>query len=592
MMNTPKCLLDNIEKYPDKPAISVLDEQNNWLTTNWEDYGDYVFAIAKSMIAYGISADDKIAIYSYNRKEWYAIYAATQMVNAVAVGVYHTCSSDEVEWIVDNSDSKIVFIGNNPGDNNEESKMPVHRISPIINKLTNIEHVVLMEGIPNVENDKILQWKDFISHGLEQNKEDILSKINNIKEDDVSSLIYTSGTTGNPKGVEIQYKNWNFEVSKLNERLPFHQGDKYVSWLPLAHVFGQLIDTHFCLQRAMHLYVVDNPLNVVDHSKNVQPQLFIGVPRIYEKIYSNLKAAIDSKAVLKIGLKIPILNNVFKNILKKKTGFSETKYAGSGAAPINPDILKFFRSLDFPIYEGYGMTENAAVATINFQGNNSIGSVGKPIPGTEVKIADDGEILLKGDHVMRGYYKNESATNETIIDGWLYTGDIGVLDADGFLKITGRKKELYISSGGKNIAPLVIEETMKSITIVSQCFLIGDKRNYCTALFTLDVSVILRDKIGLDAESIPKDPIQQIAMLKNNGKELSSFTESDEVRTEIQKEVDRLNMEFSNPEQLKNFAILPRDFTIDDGELTPTLKMRRKQINQNWSEIIELMYDN
>ena len=592
MINSPKCLLQNIEKYPDKPAISVLDEQNNWLTTNWEDYGNYILSIAKSLIAYGINPDDKVSIYSYNRKEWYAIYAATQMVNAVAVGVYHTCSSDEVEWIVDNSDSRFVFIGNNPGDNNEDSKMPVHRIAPIIDKLNSIEHVVLMEGIPEIKNNKVLLWKDFISHGVDQAKEDVVSRVDNIKEDDVSSLIYTSGTTGNPKGVEIQYKNWNFEVSKLNERLPFYQGDRYVSWLPLAHVFGQLIDTHFCLQRAMHLYVVDNPLNVVDHSKNVQPHLFIGVPRIYEKIYSNLKSAIDSKAVLRIGLKLPILSNVFKNLLKKKTGFFETKYAGSGAAPINPNILKFFRSLDFPIYEGYGMTENAAVATINFQGNNSIGSVGKAIPGTEVKIADDGEILLKGDHVMRGYYKNQNATSETIIDGWLYTGDIGTLDAEGFLKITGRKKELYISSAGKNIAPLVIEETMKSITIVSQCFLIGDKRKYCTALFTLDVSVILRDKIGLDAESIPKDPIQQIAMLNDNGKELSFYTESDEIKIEIQKEVDNLNQQFSNPEQLKNFAILPRDFTIDDGELTPTLKMRRKQINKNWAEIIDSMYDN
>ena len=592
MINSPKCLLQNIEKYPDKPAISVLDEQNNWLTTSWEDYGNYILSIAKSLISYGINPDDKVSIYSYNRKEWYAIYAATQMVNAVAVGVYHTCSSDEVEWIVDNSDSRFVFIGNNPGDNNEDSKMPVHRIAPIIDKLNSIEHVVLMEGIPEIKNNKVLLWKDFISHGVDQSKEDVVSRVENIKEDDVSSLIYTSGTTGNPKGVEIQYKNWNFEVSKLNERLPFYQGDRYVSWLPLAHVFGQLIDTHFCLQRAMHLYVVDNPLNVVDHSKNVQPHLFIGVPRIYEKIYSNLKSAIDSKAVLKIGLKLPILSNVFKNLLKKKTGFSETKYAGSGAAPINPNILKFFRSLDFPIYEGYGMTENAAVATINFQGNNSIGSVGKAIPGTEVKIADDGEILLKGDHVMRGYYKNQNATSETIIDGWLYTGDIGTLDAEGFLKITGRKKELYISSAGKNIAPLVIEETMKSITIVSQCFLIGDKRKYCTALFTLDVSVILRDKIGLDAESIPKDPIQQIAMLNDNGKELSFYTESDEIKIEIQKEVDNLNQQFSNPEQLKNFVILPRDFTIDDGELTPTLKMRRKQINENWAEIIDSMYDN
>jgi len=193
---------------------------------------------------------------------------------------------------------------------------------------------------------------------------------------------------------------------------------------------------------------------------------------------------------------------------------------------------------------------------------------------------------------MKGYYDNHEATTETIIDGWLHTGDVGKIDSDGYLFITGRKKEIYVSSAGKNIAPLVIEETMKSIPIISQCFLVGDGRKFCSALFTLDVGAILRDKIGLDSNEIPKDPIQQIAMLKENGHELSDYTESEDVRAELQSEVDRLNNQFSNPEQLKKFAILPRDLTIDNGELTPTLKIRRKQINENWSDVIESMYNN
>jgi long-chain acyl-CoA synthetase len=193
---------------------------------------------------------------------------------------------------------------------------------------------------------------------------------------------------------------------------------------------------------------------------------------------------------------------------------------------------------------------------------------------------------------MKGYYDNHEATTETIMDGWLYTGDVGKIDSDGYLFITGRKKEIYVSSAGKNIAPLVIEETMKSIPIISQCFLVGDGRKYCSALFTLDVGAILRDKIGQDSNSIPKDPIQQIAMLKENGHELSDYTESEDIRAELQSEVDRLNDKFSNPEQLKKFAILPRDLTIDNGELTPTLKIRRKQINENWSDLIESMYNN
>jgi long-chain acyl-CoA synthetase len=191
---------------------------------------------------------------------------------------------------------------------------------------------------------------------------------------------------------------------------------------------------------------------------------------------------------------------------------------------------------------------------------------------------------------MKGYYKNDKATNESIKDGWLHTGDVGKIDSDGYLSVIGRKKEIYVSSGGKNIAPLVIEETMKSIPLLSQCFLVGDARNYCSALFTLDVGAILRDKIGMETHEIPKDPVEQLNQLKENGHSLSDYTENDEIKSEIQTLVDELNKQFSNPEQIKKFSILPRDFTIDDGELTPTLKIRRKQINENWSDVIESMY--
>ena len=591
-MNTPKYLIQNVEKYPNEPALSIKDSSGNWKTDTWSEVYSSVLSVSKSLLACGIKKHDKVSIYSYNRPEWNIGYMATQLINGVAVGVYHTSSSNEVEWVVGNSESRIIFLGNNPNDNGEKEKMPNHRLLEVLDKLEKVELVITMDGVEILKHPKIISWSEFIEKGNSVDDETVQELCRQIQSEDTSSLIYTSGTTGNPKGVELSHGNWTFELDTVEPILKFDQGERYVSWLPGAHVFGQLLDNHYWIRRAMHMHIVDSPLNTVDYAKEVQPHLFISVPRIYEKIYSNLMAAIESKAILKYGLMIPGLSKIFKGKLKEAAGFSNSRFAISGAAPINPDILTLFQKLDIPLFEGYGMTENTAGATLNFVGHNKIGSVGKALPDTEIKIAEDGEILIKGKNVMKGYYNNPEATAETLVDGWLFTGDVGKLDSDGYLYITGRKKEIYVSSAGKNIAPLVIEETMKSIPIVSQCFLVGDGRKYCSALFTLDVGAILRDKLYMNSNQIPKDPLQQIKMLNENGHELSDFTDSEEIKSELQLEVNRLNEQFSNPEQLKKFVILPRDLTIDNGELTPTLKIRRKQINENWSEMIESMYDN
>ena len=591
-MNTPKYLIQNVEKYPNEPALSIKDRSGSWKTDTWSEVYSSVLSVSKSLLACGINKHDKVSIYSYNRPEWNIGYMATQLINGVAVGVYHTSSSNEVEWVVGNSESRIIFLGNNPNDNGEKEKMPNYRLLEVLDKLDKVELVITMDGVELLKHPKIISWSEFIEKGNSVDDETVQELCRQIQSKDTSSLIYTSGTTGNPKGVELSHGNWTFELDTVEPILKFDQGEKYVSWLPGAHVFGQLLDNHYWIRRAMHMHIVDSPLNTVDYAKEVQPHLFISVPRIYEKIYSNLMAAIESKAILKYGLMIPGLSKIFKGKLKEAAGFSNSRFAISGAAPINPDILTLFQKLDIPLFEGYGMTENTAGATLNFIGHNKIGSVGKALPDTEIKIAEDGEILIKGENVMKGYYNNPEATAETLVNGWLYTGDVGKLDSDGYLYITGRKKEIYVSSAGKNIAPLVIEETMKSIPIVSQCFLVGDGRKYCSALFTLDVGAILRDKLYMNSNQIPKDPLQQIKMLNDNGHELSDFTDSKEIKSELQSEVNRLNEQFSNPEQLKKFVILPRDLTIDNGELTPTLKIRRKQINENWSEMIESMYEN
>ena len=474
-------------------------------------------------------------------------------------------------------------------DGGNKEKMCAYRLHEIMDKLDKVETVVVMDGVDMPEHPKCMSWSDFILKGADVDYSEIEKRVESITPEDTFSLIYTSGTTGNPKGVELSHDNIDFELSEVWKLQEFERGWGYVSWLPCAHVFGQLVDCHAHIRWGLHMTVVDAPLNVIDVAKEVQPHLFIGVPRIYEKVYSNLVAKLGWKIKL---AKIPILGGIIKNKAKQAIGMSNCVYAITGAAPINPDILKLFHTLDIPLYEGYGMTETTAGASLGYKKNHKFGTVGKPFSGTELMISDSGEILFRGRHIMKGYYKNPEATAETIdSDGWLHSGDKGEIDSDGYVKITGRIKELYVSSGGKNIAPLVIEETMKSIPMVSQCMLIGDGRKYCSALFTLDVGAILRDKHGMDPAKIPKDPAVQISTLESFGKSLSDYTDSEEIHAEMQAQVTELNGQFSNPEQIKKFKILPRDLSVDFGELTPTLKIRRIQIRENWAAEIEAMYE-
>jgi len=589
---TPQYLISNAEKYANEDAISWKDASGTWINMSWSEFCDTSMKVSKSLIALGFEEGDKLSIYSYNRMEWYAAYAAANMCNGAAVGVYHTCSPEEVEWVVGDSDSKVVFVGNNPMDGGDSSKMCSNRLQAALGSLDKVEAVVSVDGMDAIDHPNSMTWSDFMSRGDGVQDSTVMDRISSIKPSDTASLIYTSGTTGNPKGVELTHDNFEAEISGVSAIQKYNQGDGYVSWLPCAHVFGQLADNHIWIRDAMHMRVVSNPLESIDYAKEVEPALFIGVPRIYEKVYSNLVAGLGSKVKW---LSLPILGGIVRKKAKQKIGFSNLKYAITGAAPINPDILHLFQKLQIPLFEGYGMTETTAGATIGYPGNNKIGSVGKTFVG-EIRIDNpnekgEGEIQFKGRHIMKGYYNNPSATAETMTeDGWLKSGDLGKKDSEGFVSVTGRIKEIYVSSAGKNIAPLVIEETMKSIPILSQCMLIGDNRKYCSALFTLDVGAILRDKHGMDGAKVPKDPSIQLAKLKELGNDLSDYTGSAEIRAEVQEQVDKLNAQFSNPEQLKTFTILPRDLSVDHGELTPTLKIRRKQIRENWADEIEAMY--
>ena len=550
---TPEYLISNAEKYANENAISWKGPSGNWVNMTWSEFCGTAMGVSKSLLALGFQIDDKLSIYSYNRMEWYAAYAAANMCNGAAVGVYHTCSPEEVDWVVGNSDSKVVFVGHNPMDGGDSQKMCSNRLLSVLDDLHKVEVAVVLDGVEMIDHPKAMSWSDFMSKGAGMPDSAVMDRIASIEPSNTAALIYTSGTTGNPKGVVLTHDNFEFEIWSVQQVTRYNQGDGYVSWLPCAHVFGQLADNHIWIRDALHMRVVDNPLHSIDYCQEVQPHLFIGVPRIYEKVYSNLMAKLGSKLKL---LAIPGLGGIIKKKSRAAIRFSNTKYAITGAAPINPDILTLFHKLGIPLYEGYGQTETTPGATLNYDGNNKIGSVGKPMVGTELRIGDanengEGEIQFNGRHVMAGYYRDPEATAETMtMDGWLKSGDLGRIDSDGYVYITGRLKEIYVSSAGKNIAPLVIEETMKSIPMVSQCMLIGDNRKFCSALLTLDVGAILRDVHGLDgATEVPKDPGEQLAKLTALGHDLSEYTAvGSETHQQPEAAVAGLDQQFSSPE--------------------------------------------
>ena len=310
---TPEYLLDNAEKFPNEPAISSKDGDGQWDTTTWSQAKDMTMDVAKSLIANGFQNGDNLSIYSYNRKEWYYAYCAANMAGGAAVGVYHTCSPEEVDWVVGNSDSKIVFVGHNPMDSGDPEKMCSNRLSAVLDGLDKVEMAVVMEGV-EMDHPKATSWSDFIASGAEVDDSDVMERIASVKPDDVASLIYTSGTTGNPKGVVLTHDNMDFEIAEVHKIVNFNQGEGYVSWLPCAHVFGQLADNHIWIRDAIHMRVVDNPLHSIDYCKEVNPHLFIGVPRIYEKVYSNLVAGLPPTW----WLSLPVLRGIIKKKAKAK----------------------------------------------------------------------------------------------------------------------------------------------------------------------------------------------------------------------------------------------------------------------------------
>lgn len=586
----------NVNEHPDRVALRYKD-YGIWHDVTWAQYGEKVRQVAMGLICLGLKKGECVSLISENRPEWVYSDFGIMSAGGITVGIYTTNSSEQCSYIVQNSESRFYLAEN---EEQFDKTLKFRKENPQLEKIIVME----MEGLKKFDDPMLMSFEELLRLGKEfdiKNPGLYEQRLSQAKPDDVAILIYTSGTTGPPKGAMLTHRNLLFMSEAMLSAVPILDADETLSFLPLCHVFEQLFTVMIHIRYSTVVHFIEHTDTIMENMKEVSPTLVYGVPRIWEKYASTILIRMSDatrfkRMVFKIGMKmgmkfvdfklqhkpIPLYLKmayfmaylmVFRK-LKERLGFDRVKLAISGAAPISPEVLKFFHAIGVPMIEGYGQTEGTGVTTCTRFGNIKIGKVGQPLPGVEVKIAPDGEILVKGPNVFKGYFKNPEATAETLKEGWLYSGDVGELDGDGFLKITDRKKDLIITAGGKNIAPQNIENQLKFSPYIHDAVVIGDRKKYLTAL------------IAIDEENV----IKYAQDHKIQFSTYASLTQDPMIQQLIQKEVDRVNKTLAQVEQIKKFTIIPKKLYEEDGEVTPTMKVKRKFINEAYQEIIEKMY--
>jgi long-chain acyl-CoA synthetase len=571
--------------YGDAPAVR-FKEGESWVDRSFSETLEIVRPLSLGLIDLGVVKGDKVSILGNTRPEWtYADFAALS-AGAVVVPIYQTNSPEECQYVLENSDAKVVVV---------EDDEQLEKIREVRANLPKLEQVVRMTG----SSDDAISFEDLIARGNARPASEWEQRWGSVEPSDICTFIYTSGTTGPPKGCVISHGNYRAMLDMVNETSVVEPEDVSYLYLPLAHSFALLVQLGSFDLGATLAYWERDPLKILPNLAELKPTYFPSVPRIFEKIYTSATSGMEKEGGLKkavfnwaieVGKKVREVERAGGEpgfLLRKKYDFADKKVlsiirglfggnlrlAVSGAAPINPDILRFFDAAGVLVLEGWGMTETSTAATISTPDDFKIGTIGKPFPGCEVKIADDGEILVKGPNVFQGYYKNEEATRETVVDGWLHTGDIGEIDSDGFIKITGRKKDIIITAGGKNITPANLEAEIKQHPLVSQCVVVGDRKPYLVALVTLD-------------------PEDAVAYAKEHGlaEDPAQLSSDPGIRKSIEGHVAKINEKFARVEQVKKIAILPHDLSQESGELTPTLKVKRAVVATKHEREIERLY--
>jgi long-chain acyl-CoA synthetase len=592
----PKALLNIVEKQPNRVAMRKKDF-GIWQDITWAEYLENVKHVTLGLHALGVKYGEHVAIIGENRPEW--LYSALGIVCAGGawVGVYTTNPVAECEYVVGHSDA-VVYICE---DEEQLDKALVFREkTPKLRKLIVWE----MEGLKHYEDPMLMSFQQLLDIGKEEDRANpglFLQLTELARPQDIAGIIYTSGTTGPPKGALLAHEGYLWVGRTAQKVMPATCEDETISFLPLNHVYEQIFDMMFHLTVGQIVNFTENTDTVMADMQEVSPTMFHAVPRIWEKYYSgivlkmadatwlkrqlykiavkigtqyNNKALARKSVPLHLALAYHIAYFVVFRKLKERLGFDRVRLGVSGAAPISHEILKFFQSIGIPIREGYGMTETTGITHMSSEVDYKVGTVGRALPETEVKIAEDGEILVKHTGIFKGYYKDEEQTKEVLIDGWMHTGDVGVIDDEGYLKLTDRKKDLIITAGGKNVAPQYLENLLKFSPYINDSVVIGDGRKYLTAL------------IVIDEENVTK-------YAQDNKVQFTTFatmTRAPEVISLIQEEVDKVNKQVARVENIRKFKIIDKKLYTEDGEVTPTMKVKRKSINAQFGDLIESMY--
>ncbi|MGH2813213.1 MAG: AMP-dependent synthetase/ligase [Actinomycetota bacterium] len=586
--------LNRVARTPDLVAFRHKTD-GEWKPISFREFGQMAREVANGLISLGIGKGENVSLLSKNRPEWHIADVGIMLAGGCTVPVYVTNSPPQVAYIVGHSESKVAIV---------EDLDQLEKILKTKEDVPDLQKVVVMTGEGVGDSDLVISFDELRRLGREFDQSSrgaLEERIASVSPDDLATIVYTSGTTGPPKGAMLSHSNFAWTLDAIAKVLPFHDGaERVVSYLPLSHIFERLTSDWGGVFHGIEVWFAPSIDELLPTLKECKPTFFIGVPRVYEKFYMGLKAQIQNhpkkdmieRAVhagtekveleqsgkpVSLGLKLRygLLNRLVLSRLREGLGMENVKFAITGAAAIQPEIIKFIHAIGIDLVEGYGQTEDNAPTSVNPPGKARIGTVGPPIPGLEVSFDEDGEILVRGANVFQGYFKNPKATKETLTEeGWLRTGDVGELDEAGYLRITDRKKDLIKTAGGKYIAPAEIEGRLKFSPLISQSVVIGEGRPFPVALLTLDPEVVPKwaKEQGIEFEDITELP------------------ENEQVKQAVQKILDEVNAGLSQPEQIKKWALLSRDFTQEAEEITPTLKVRRKTITEKYSDVIDKLY--